>query len=247
MRTAAAVSDGAHAQFISIVAHELRNPLLPIRNAAALLKHEAPDSATVRRAAEIIERQASAMHRLIGDLVDVSRMQLGAMEMRRARAPLSELMERAIESAGPVAADRGHTLSASVSAQPIYLDMDVLRLAQALHNIICNASKYTDEHGFIHVRARCEGDHVVIVVSDNGIGIPKEELESIFGLFVQSVRGARAEPGLGLGLYLARHFIEAHDGTVTAASAGPGQGSVFTTRLPCEVSDGERAGDPFPS
>ena len=235
MRTAAALPDAANDQFISIVAHELRNPLLPIRNAAALLRRDSVDAATVRRAAEIIERQASDMHRLIGDLVDVSRLQLGAMELRRVRAPLSELMERAIESAGPMLADRDHSLSVSVSAQPIYLNMDVLRLGQALHNIIGNAIKYTVEQGFIHVRAEHDGERVVIFISDTGIGIPAAELEAIFGLFVQAAQGARAEPGLGLGLYLARRFIEAHDGTVTAASAGPGRGSLFTVRLPCEV------------
>ncbi|HEV7607341.1 MAG TPA: HAMP domain-containing sensor histidine kinase [Steroidobacteraceae bacterium] len=245
-RTAADVSDGTHEQIIAIVAHELRHPLMPIRNAAALLRQEAPDAATVLRAAEIIERQALAMHRLIGDLVDVSRTQFGALELRRVRAPLTELVECAIESAGPTATERGHTLLVSISPQPIYLNMDVLRLGQALHNIISNASKYTDKQGHVHVRAQREGAEVVVVVSDTGIGIPPAELEKIFGLFVQSAQGARVEPGLGLGLYLARHLIEAHDGTVTAASDGPGRGSVFTVRLPCEASDAETAGDPSP-
>ena len=255
MTTAAAAANGAHKQLIAIVAHELRNPLMPIRNAAALLKQNAPDADTVRRAAEIIERQANAMHRLIGDLLDVSRTQLGAMELIRVRAPLSELMERAIESAGPASEERGHTLLVSVSPQPIYLNMDVLRLCQALCNIIGNASKYTDEHGYVHVRAQGHGAEVTIVVSDNGIGIPAAELETIFGLFVQAGQGKRVEPGLGLGLYLARQFVEAHGGSVTAASDGPGRGSVFTIRLPCEESarrtlelvDAEPAGDLTPA
>jgi signal transduction histidine kinase len=235
MRTAAA-PDGAQDQLISIVAHELRNPLVPIRNAAALLRQDSVDADTVRRAAEIIERQVSGMQRLIGDLADVSRMQLGALELRRVRAPLSELIDRAIESTGPMAADRGHSLSVSVTTQPIYLYMDVMRLGQALDNIISNASKYTGEEGSIHVSAHYDEARLIIIVSDTGIGIPEAELEAIFGLFVQAGQGARAEPGLGLGLYLARHFIEAHQGTVSAASAGPGRGSVFTVSLPCEVA-----------
>jgi signal transduction histidine kinase len=255
MTTAAAASNGAHEKLLAIVAHELRNPLMPIRNAAALLRQDAPDADTVRRAADIIERQASAMHRLIGDLLDVSRTQLGVLEMLRVRAPLSELIDRAIESAGPAAEERGHTLLVSVSPQPIYLNMDVLRLCQALCNIIGNASKYSDEHGNVHVRAQRAGAEVTIVVSDNGIGIPAAELEAIFGLFVQAGQGKRVEPGLGLGLYLARQFVEAHGGTVTAASDGPARGSVFTIRLPCEESamrplelvDSERAGDPTPA
>lgn len=235
MRSVAVESDGSHEQIIAIVAHELSHPLVPIRNAAALLKRDALDAATVRRAAEIIERQANGMHRLIGDLVDVSRLQLGAIELRQVRAPLSELIDCALESAGPFADERGHTLAVSVPPDPIYLHMDVLRLCQALHNIIANATKYTDEHGVIHVQARRVGAQVVISVSDTGIGIPRAELEAIFGLFVRSGQSGRNEQGLGIGLYLARYLIEAHAGTITAASAGAGRGSEFTIKLPCEL------------
>jgi signal transduction histidine kinase len=244
------VPDIAREQFLSIVAHQLRYPLVPLRNAAALLKLDSSDAPTIRRAAEIIERQASGMQRLIDDLVDLSHMQRGSLELRRQRTPLGELMERALESEGPFASERGLTLSVSLPALPVYLLMDVLRLSQALHQIIANATKYTDVHGHVDVRAQCEGAEVVITVSDTGIGIPAAELESIFGLFVQSVQGGRTEPGLGLGLYLARHLIEAHEGTVTAASAGPGHGSMFTIRLPCEVPTAAQAastGDPSPA
>lgn len=255
MKTVADAPEGAQEQLVAIVAHELRYPLFPIRDAAALLRQESPDAATVRRAAEIIERQAAAMNRLIGDLVDVSKMQLGAIQMRPARALLSGLMEHAVESATPLVTDRGHALTVSVTPEAIYLNMDVLRLGQALHNIIANASKFTDKHGHIHVRAQREAAEVVIVVSDNGIGIPPAELEAIFELFGRSQHEPRIEPGLGLGLYLARYLIDAHGGTVSAASAGPGQGSVFTVRLPCEapveaaIEPGEvaTAGDRFPA
>jgi signal transduction histidine kinase len=246
---------GANEQLVAIVAHELRYPLIPIRNAAALLRQDSLDAATVRRAAEIIERQAIGMNRLIGDLVDVSRLQLGAIELRPARALLSELMERAVEAAAPMASERGHTLAVSVTPEPVYLNIDVLRLGQALHNIIANACKFTDKHGRIHMRAQRDGAEVEIVVSDTGIGIPRAELEAIFELFRRSVPGGRIEPGLGLGLYLARHLIDAHGGTVIAACAGPGRGCVITVRLPCELPmrlpdeqhDAEPAVDPIPA
>jgi signal transduction histidine kinase len=235
MLTAETVAAGSNEQIISLVAHELRFPLVPIRNAAALLRHKSPDAPTVRRAAAIIERQANAMSRLIGDLADVSRLQLGALQLHLARAPLIELIDCAVESIGPFANERGHVLSVSVSLEPVYLNMDVLRLCQALHHIIANAILYTDEHGHVHVRAQREGAQAVIVVSDTGIGISEDQLEAIFGLFVHSAQAGRIEPGLGLGLYLARHLIEAHGGAVTATSAGRGRGSEFTIRLPCEM------------
>jgi signal transduction histidine kinase len=242
----------ANEQFIANVAHQLRYPLVPIRNAAALLKREAPDPATIRRVADVIERQTNGMHRLIGDLLEVSRLELGALTLQRARAPLSELMELAIESCAAFANERGHNLFVSVTPTPVYLYMDEMRLSRALHHIIVNACKYTDKHGHIRIRAQQEGMLAVITVSDTGEGILPAELEAIFELFVQSEHGRRVEPGLGLGLYLARHLIEAHGGTVVAESAGAGRGSVFTIKLPCEAAsestlesaDAARAADP---
>ena len=231
-----AVSNFDPTQLISLVAHELRSPLMPIRHAAAMLKDVAPDPVTVRRAAEIIEREAEGMSRLIGDLVDVSRTQSGALELQRRRAPLSELMERAIESAGPFVREHGHQLTLSVSPEPIYLHMDVIRLRQALCHIIANACKYTDMHGHIHVRAQRSGTNVSIVVSDTGIGIRNSALEASFGLFARAGQGSHVQVGLGVGLYLARYFVEAHGGTLTAASAGTNRGSEFTIGLPCESS-----------
>jgi signal transduction histidine kinase len=246
MEIAQAEADSAHSQLIAIVAHELRYPLVPIRNAAALLQQDVVDAATIRRAAEIIERQANSLNRLIGDLVDVSRMQRGKMEIRPARALLSTLMECATESAHPLAQERSHTLLLSVSQEPVYLNMDLLRLSQAVLNIIANATKFTERHGHIHVRAHREGDQAMVIVSDSGMGIAETELEAIFGLFTRSAQGMHARQGLGTGLYLARHFIEAHGGSVTAASAGLGRGSVFTIRLPCEAVAVPR-GDPIPA
>jgi len=241
MDTANLQLDVDHGQLIAVVAHELRYPLVPIRNAAALLKHNASDSATIHRAAGIIERQVNGMNRLIGDLVDVSRTQRGVMEIRRARASLSELLEFTTESAGPLVRERGHNLSVNAPQESVYLPIDVMRVSQALLNIIANSTKYTDRHGVITVLAYREKAQAVIVVRDTGCGIPTRDLEAIFGLFAKSSQGMRVEQGLGIGLYLARHFIEAHGGTVTAASDGVGHGSEFTLRLPCEVTTGESA------
>jgi signal transduction histidine kinase len=231
---AAQVSGVYNAELIAMVAHELRQPLLPIRHAAALLGNAVPDPATMRRAAEIIEREADNMNRLIGDLVDVSRMQSGALELRCKRAPLSELMERAIDSAGLLASDHGHRLSVSVPPEPIYLQMDVLRLCEALHNVIANACQYVNRHGHIHVRAQRKGARVSIVVSSKGNGMPDAQLAPAIGQFAQAGRGSRIQAGLGL--YLARCFVEAHDGTVTAVGASENCGGEFTIGLPCEVS-----------
>jgi len=233
--------DVDHGQLIAVVAHELRYPLVPIRNAAALLKHNASDSATIHRAAGIIERQVTGMNRLIGDLVDVSRSQRGVIEMRRTRASLSDLLEFTAESAVPLVRERGHNLNVNTPQEAIYLPIDLMRVSQALLNIIANSTQYTDRLGVITVLAYREGAQAVIVVRDTGCGIPPRDLEAIFGLFAKSAQGMRVEQGLGIGLYLARHFIAAHGGTVTATSTGVGRGSEFTVRLPSEIASGESA------
>ena len=226
--------DGAQAQMIAIVAHELRHPLVPIRNAAALLKGAPPDPDAIRHAAEIIERESNRMNRLIGDLADVSRMQLLALEMCPARTLLASFLEDAIEAAREHAEERGLILTLSVSPLPVYLQVDELRLSQALHHLVTNACKFTDRHGHIQVRAHREGQKAVIVVSDSGAGIHPSKLETIFGLFARAGGSPSRDTGLGLGLYLARHFVEAHGGTLKATSAGANRGSEFTIKLPCE-------------
>jgi len=256
----AAASEDAHQQLVAILANELCQPLAPIRDAAAMLRQGTIDERTLRHASEVIERRAGDMHRLIGDLLDISRMQAGTMEIRVEPALLTDLVERAVESARLLARERGHTLHVSVNTDPVYLNMDVLRLSQALHNIITNATKFTDRDGHIYISARCDDAAVMIEVRDTGIGISEQELETIFDLFWRCKQRERLEPGLGLGLYLARYLVEAHGGTITAASEGCGRGSVFTLRLPCECSTplpeeqldrdstaSEREGDPSPA
>jgi signal transduction histidine kinase len=236
MTNDATASDGVHERLVAIFANELRHPLAPIRDAAAQIRQAAVDADTLRHAAEIIERQASDMQRLIGDLLDVSRMQVGALDLRVKPALLTQLVERAVESAAPLARERGHTLHVSVAPDPVYLYIDVLRLSQALHNIIVNAGKFTEREGHIYVHSRREGEDVVIEVRDTGMGIPAGDIETIFDLFWRCEQQECSEPGLGLGLYLSRFLIEAHGGTVSATSEGPGRGSIFTVRLPGEYS-----------
>jgi signal transduction histidine kinase len=254
MNTVNSVSFRPQEQIITVVAHELRFPLTPIRNAAALLRQVPADTATVRRAAEIIERQATRLDRLITDLVDVSRMQYGVLEVRSQRTKLSDLLNLALESAGRIATERGHALTVSASPEPIYLDVDLPRLARALHHLIANACHYSDAPAYIHVRAQREGLAAVISVSDTGVGIADAERESIFGLFVRLDHSRKSETGLGLGLYFARQLVEAHGGTIDVESRR-GKGSDFTVRLPCEPitasevgpEDAEPAGDLSPA
>jgi len=244
MQRADELPDFANEQLIAAVAHELRNPLMPIRNAAALLRHEPPDSVTIHRMVEVIERQVGEMHRLIGDLLDVSHIRQGPLILRRDVRPLSRLIELALKTGDGFVNDLGHTVAVSVSPETIYLRMDVARLCQAMRIILANAIKYTDRHGHIHVRAHREGGDAVILVSDTGVGIPSDDLERIFGLFAKSTQGGRVEPGLGIGLYLARQLVEAHGGTLTAGSPGVGLGAEFTIRMPCMLpTNGTFAGD----
>ena len=243
MPSAKAAFAGTNEQFIANLAHQLRYPLVPIRNAAALLKQEAPDAVTIHRVADIIERQTNSMQRLIGDLVDVSRLEMGALPLHRTHASLMGLIDHAVGFCEALANERGHTLSVSVASTPVQLLVDLPRLSQALRHIIENACRYANPHGHICIRAQQDGPCAVITVSDTGDGIAATESEKIFALFERSEHVRRAEQGLGIGLYLARHFIEAHGGTVNVASRGLGCGSVFTAKIPCEAANAPRLED----
>jgi signal transduction histidine kinase len=245
---------------IAIVAHELRGPLVPIRNTVALLKRSPLDAATIQRAAELIERQVVGMGRLIDDLVDVSQLTSGNLEIRPLPVTLADIVGRCVELVGDYVSQRGHKLSVEVPAEPILLMADAMRLCQALQNLVTNAAKYTNDGGEIWIRARREGCKAVIAVSDNGIGIAADQLRIIFDLFAQDGQAGtrRSEGGLGIGLFLTRNLVEAHGGNVTATSAGPGRGSEFTVRLPCgdpdergaeafKTNGAAQAGDRFPS
>ena len=233
---AARGADVHNAERISAAAKEVRYPLVPIRNALAMLRGIASDQDAVRRATDIIEREVVNVDRLIGDLVDVSRIQLGALELRCKRAPLSELMERGMSMLGQLATDHGLHSSVSLSSEPVYLHMDVPRLCQALHNLVVNTCRYSHPSGHIHVCASREGSNVSIVIGDTLKGIPAAQRQSLGNQFLRSEQQDLVEASLSLGLYLARHFVEAHDGNVTAVSRDEHRGNGFRIELPCEAS-----------
>ena len=220
-------------EFIATLAHELRNPLAPVRNAAQMLQHRETVDPQAQQARAIIARQVQVMSRLIEDLMDVSRINQGRIELRRERVDLGEVLDLAVEASRPKIADFGHELELRLPDTPIMVDADVVRLSQVFVNLLTNAAKYTDRGGRIELAAQREGAELRIMVSDNGIGIPADELDNVFDMFAQ-VEGAiaRSRGGLGIGLTLVKHLTELHGGRVEARSPGPGQGSVFVVTLP---------------
>ena len=219
--------------FIALLAHELRNPLAPIRNGLNILRLAGADVEAARTTREIMERQIAHMVRLIDDLLDVSRINRNKMELRLSRVTLAEAVGGALETARPVVDAGGHELSVSLPAAPIYLEADLTRLAQVFGNLLTNSAKYTRPGGKIWLTAEHRGGDVAVSVRDNGIGIPAGSLANIFDMFSQVDRGIeRATGGLGIGLALVKGLVEMHGGTVAASSGGEGRGSTFTVTLP---------------
>jgi len=228
--------------FLAVLAHELRNPLAPVRNALHILKITAPDSAAAAEARDMAERQVHHLTRLVDDLLDVSRMMSGKIVLRKERVELATVVARAVETARPAVDAEGHELMVSLPREPIVLDADVVRLAQVLSNLLNNAARYTEAGGRIWIAAERAGGEVVIRVGDNGIGLAPEELTRIFDLFTQAAPGDfRSQGGLGIGLTLVRTLVEMHDGKVEAHSAGRGRGSEFVVLLPLPVPVPPRA------
>lgn len=224
-------------RFLATLAHELRNPLTPIVNAVAMLDRVAGSHSGVARAKATIDRQSSQLVRLIDDLMDVSRVTQDRLELRREVVLLRDVFELAIEAVRPVLIERNLHLTVNMPDESIGLYVDPARLAQALTNILSNAVKYTDANGDIVVTVHNTTDAVRIEVSDTGIGIPAEQLEHVFEMFARVYdHGSRMPAGLGIGLALARRMVELHGGTMTAHSAGVGQGSTFRLTLPRVVS-----------
>ena len=220
-------------EFLAVLGHELRNPLAPLRNALALLGPDDPDPETVRWARDIMGRQVRHMVRLVDDLLDLSRIMQGKLDLRIERCDLASVIADAVETARPVIDAKGHALSTSLPAGPVALDADPTRLAQALVNLLNNAAKYTDPGGRIDLTARRGGAEAVVVVLDSGVGIAPELLPSIFDLFTQEGRSlSRSQGGLGIGLTLVKNLVEMHGGSVSARSEGLGRGSEFVVRLP---------------
>ena len=220
-------------RFLATLAHELRNPLAPVRNAVHLLRVRGNPDRDVTWAHAVIDRQVDHLTRLIEDLMDVSRISYGKLELRKERVALAEAVAGAIESSRHVIDANRHRLEVSLPEEPIALRADPVRLAQIFTNLLTNAAKYTPPGGTIALSARREGSDVVVTVADNGVGLSAEQLPHLFEMFFQTQDGQeRTQGGLGIGLALVHHLVELHGGSVTAASEGPGRGSQFHVRLP---------------
>jgi signal transduction histidine kinase/ActR/RegA family two-component response regulator len=219
--------------FIATLAHELRNPLAPVRNAVQILQLQDCREPDAGRARAIISRQVAVMARLIDDLMDVSRINRGHIELRREPVELARVLELAIEASRPHIVDNGHELSVTWPSVPLVLEADVTRLSQVFVNLLTNAAKYTERGGRIRLVTETNGHEVAVSITDDGIGIPAEQLERVFDMFSQ-VEGSqsRSRGGLGIGLSLVRHLVELHGGRVSARSDGPGRGSTFTVTIP---------------
>jgi signal transduction histidine kinase/CheY-like chemotaxis protein len=217
--------------FLAMLAHELRNPLAPVVSSVELLR-KGGDAAGMPRVLDIMKRQLSQLSRLIEDLLDVSRVSQGRIELRRRRLRLADVLASAVESSRPVLDARHHEVELSQSAEPLWVDADKVRLTQVFANLVHNAAKYTDPRGRILISAAREGNEAVVRLKDNGVGISPEMLPRIFDLFAQApVSLSRSQGGLGIGLTLARTLVKLHGGALSAESPGVGQGSTFVVRL----------------
>jgi signal transduction histidine kinase len=218
-------------EFLAMLGHELRNPLSPILTATQLMRLRGEEVFDKERT--VIERQCKHMIRLVDDLLDVSRITRGKVDLRRRPIEISEVVAQAVELASPAMEERAHRLTLDVPSSGMVVHADPARLAQVLANLLTNAAKYTPHGGCIHVSVRSSESMVQIAVRDSGIGIDPKLLPHVFGLFVQGRQGIdRAAGGLGLGLAIARTLVELHGGTIAARSGGPGQGSEFCVELP---------------
>lgn len=220
-------------EFLAMLAHELRNPLAPIRTGLQLLKMQGIDGQTVDETTEIMERQLTHLVQLVDDLLDVSRIVSGKIALRKETLSLSEIIQAAAEEVQPTLDARGHELMVTLPQKPMLIEGDLVRLAQVLVNILANAAKFTPTPSQIWLSAERDGGRAVLRIRDTGIGIAPEALPKIFDLFVQEEASlARSEGGLGLGLTLSKRLVELHGGLISATSGGKGKGSEFVVRLP---------------
>jgi PAS domain S-box-containing protein len=221
--------------FLATLAHELRNPLAPIRNGLQILRLSG-DRTVREQAREMMERQLAQLVRLVDDLLDMSRVSRNRLELRKARIPLASVIDNAVETARPLIDANGHTLTVTLPAERIEFDADLTRLAQVFWNLLNNSAKYTDPGGRIELVAEREGSDVVVTVRDSGIGIPGDAMPRLFTLFSQIDQSLeRAHGGLGIGLALVKGLVEMHGGNIEARSAGSGQGTEFVVRLPIAI------------
>jgi two-component system CheB/CheR fusion protein len=220
-------------EFLATLAHELRNPLAPIRNALQILHLKAAPDPEAHWARGIVDRQVEQLTRLVDDLLDVSRITRGTVELRRERLEAAAILERALETSRPLIESAGHRLTVTLAEEPLVLEADATRMAQVVSNLLNNACKFTSPGGHIQLSAGREDGQAVIRVVDDGIGIPAEMQSRVFEMFAQvDTSLERAQGGLGIGLTIARRLVEMHGGTLGVRSGGPGEGSELTIRLP---------------
>ncbi|MEO8751288.1 MAG: ATP-binding protein [Casimicrobiaceae bacterium] len=241
-------------EFLATLAHELRNPLAPLRNALEILRYTPSDTDTARIARAMMERQLGHMVRLVDDLLDVSRITVGKLVLKSARIDLRAVVDNAIAGTRDFIEQQRHTLTLDMPHHPLLVDGDATRLEQVVGNVLNNAAKYTDPGGQISVRVEEESAAIVMRIADNGIGIAADMLTAIFAMFAQADRALeRTRAGLGVGLTLAQRLVELHGGTIEAHSEGAGRGSEFVIRLPvlriepAAAAPPRRAAEPLPS
>jgi PAS domain S-box-containing protein len=225
-------------EFIALLAHELRNPLVPLRAGLHVLRLGGPDADALEKARSMMDRQLSHMVRLIDDLLDVSRISSNRLHLQKSHVSLSDIVNHALEGVGSSIQAAGHQLDVSIPERTVVFDADLIRLAQVLGNLLSNSVKYTPKGGRIWLKAEVRGGEAVLSVKDTGIGVPHEALPRLFEMFSQVDRSVeRVTGGLGIGLALVKGLVETHGGTVSAESPGPGLGSTFTVRLPILGTD----------
>ncbi|MGH9868689.1 MAG: ATP-binding protein [Candidatus Polarisedimenticolia bacterium] len=227
------VADRHKNEFLATLAHELRNPLAPIRNSVLIMRRSPGDGVVTGRALDTIQRQLKLLVRLVDDLMDVSRITRNRIDLRREPVELASIVQSALEMSRPLIEASGHELTVSLPSERVVLNADLTRMAQVVANLLNNAAKYTPERGRIWLTSESLAGEVILRVRDTGIGIPPETLPRIFDLFTQADASiGRSQGGLGIGLMLVRSLVEMHGGTVEASSSGPHKGSEFTVRLP---------------
>jgi PAS domain S-box-containing protein len=226
-------ADRRKSEFLAILAHEVRNPLAPLRNGLQILKMRSSADPTVLQTVDMMDRQMTHLVRLVDDLLDLSRITRGKLELRPQKVLLTEILGNAVESSRAFIEANRHELSMDLSVKNLLVDGDADRLVQVFSNLLLNSAKYTDAGGFITLALQRDNNEAVIAVQDNGIGIPPTALEHIFDMFFQvPTLEAHSTQGLGIGLSVVRTLVEMHGGSVRAFSEGPGKGSRFTVRLP---------------
>jgi two-component system CheB/CheR fusion protein len=220
-------------EFLAVLAHELRNPLAPICTGLELMRLSGNDPETIEEVRGMMERQSKQMVRLIDDLLDVSRITRGAIELRKCHVDLASVVQCAVETTRPIIAEYEHRLEVALPQEPIVLEADATRLAQVFANLLNNAAKFTKRGGAIRISAERQGAGVAVSVSDSGVGIPTDMMHRVFDMFTQlNCSADRSTGGLGIGLTLVKRLVEMHGGTVEVQSGGGGRGSTFVVRLP---------------